>query len=104
MDYQNFEQMIMDFTYQRNWDQYHNLKDLALSLNLEASEVSEVFQWKDEKQPLTNRETNDLEMELADVFIYLAYMCEKLHVTPLELAGKKMTINQGRTWKLDNNE
>lgn len=45
MNYDEIVQLLRQFRDQRGWQKYHNLKDLAISLNLEASEVLEIFQW-----------------------------------------------------------
>lgn len=102
MEYQDVLQILRRFTAERGWEKYHNLKDLALSANLEASEVLEIFQWKDEQAPLTAEETAHLKEEIADTLIYLFYMTDKLGMDPYEEIAKKMKINQGRHWKEEN--
>jgi NTP pyrophosphatase (non-canonical NTP hydrolase) len=47
MDIQELQKKIIEFRYSRDWVQYHNPKDLAISLMLEAAELLELFQWKD---------------------------------------------------------
>ncbi|GAK47534.1 hypothetical protein LOSG293_080200 [Secundilactobacillus oryzae JCM 18671] len=101
MEYEQIQNEIIKFRNDRGWEKYHNLKDLALSLNLEASEVLEVFQWKDESKQLSSKEQRHLEDELADTLIYAFYMCEKLNVNPYEIIRNKMDENQGRKWKFD---
>ncbi|KRN59291.1 nucleotide pyrophosphohydrolase [Limosilactobacillus secaliphilus] len=98
MEYQDVLQILRKFTDERGWEKYHNLKDLALSVNLEASEVLEIFQWKDEKQQLTPEETAHLKEEIADTLIYLFYMCDKLKMDPYKEIQKKMAINEHRHW------
>lgn len=108
MDYQEITTILRDFTAQKGWGKYHNLKDLALSVNLEASEVLEVFQWKDEQtpltnqerdQPLTNQERDHLKEEIADTLIYLFYMCDEMGLDPYQAIAEKMKVNQTRHWK-----
>ncbi|MBM6754130.1 nucleotide pyrophosphohydrolase [Lactobacillus alvi] len=101
MDYQDAIKIITDFRKSRHWEKYHNLKDLALSANLEASEVLEIFQWKDEKQALTPKETAHLKEEIADTLIYLFYMCDALGMDPYAEIAKKMKINAHRHWDQD---
>lgn len=98
MEYKDVLEILRKFTAERGWEQYHNLKDLALSANLEASEVLEIFQWKDEKQPLNDQETAHLKEEIADTLIYIFYMCDKLHMDPYQEIAKKMSINEHRHW------
>lgn len=99
MDYQEITTILCDFTAQKGWGKYHNLKDLALSVNLEASEVLEVFQWKDEQTPLTNQERDHLKEEIADTLIYLFYMCDEMGLDPYQAIAEKMKVNQTRHWK-----
>ena len=103
MDYQAALTILRNFRAARGWDDYHNLKDLALSVNLEASEVLEIFQWKPEGQVLMDAETAHLKEEIADTLIYLFYMCDQLGMDPYEEIAKKMKINEGRHWKEDQN-
>lgn len=93
---------LIEFRDQRGWQKYHNLKDLALSLNLEASEVLEIFQWQPADTKLDDAQTQHLQEELADTLIYCFYMCDKLGVDPLDLVAKKIDFNQSRHWKTDN--
>ena len=46
-DLKELQKKVIDFRDRRNWAQYHNPKDLAISLSLEAAELLEIFQWKD---------------------------------------------------------
>lgn len=101
MEYQYIIKILREFRDQRNWRKYHNLKDLALSANLEASEVLEIFQWKDEQTQLTEGEMNHLKEEIADTLIYLFYMCDKVGMDPYKEITKKMAINQHRHWPED---
>lgn len=73
---------ILAFRDERDWKQFHNPKDLALSLSLEAAEVLEVFQWKsgaDVDAVCRDRKT-DLSDELADVFYYTLLMAHDLGI------------------------
>lgn len=98
MNYSEIEQALIEFRNKKGWQKYHNLKDLAISLNIESSEVLEIFQWHNANQKLDNRENQYLQEELADTLIYIFYMCEKLQVDPFEIVAQKMKINQSRHW------
>jgi NTP pyrophosphatase (non-canonical NTP hydrolase) len=103
VNYSEVEHALIEFRDKKGWQKYHNLKDLAISLNLEASEVLEIFQWRSAVQPLSEEENQHLQEELADTLIYVFYMCEKLKIDPLEIVAKKMNINQSRHWDTENN-
>ena len=59
----------ISFVHERNWEQFHNPKDLALSLSLEASELLELFQWKSSEEAV-GRNREKMKDELADVIVY----------------------------------
>ena len=60
---------INNFRDERNWRQFHNEKDLAISISLEANELLEIFQWKTSEEAVAN-DLQHIKEELADVFIY----------------------------------
>lgn len=101
MEYTEIIEMINQFRDARGWKKYHNLKDLAISVSLEASEVLEIFQWKDSKEELSEDEKTKLKEEIADTLIYLLYMVDKLKMNPYEEIQKKVEINKNRHWKED---
>lgn len=102
MNYDEIVHLLRKFRDQRGWQKYHNLKDLAISLNLEASEVLEIFQWQPTDQALTDEQKQHLTEELADTMIYLVYMFDKLGIDPGEAIKKKVHVNEGRHWpKID---
>ena len=85
-------QQIIAFRDGRNWAQFHNIKDLAISLNLEASELLELFQWKTAEEALESNEAR-LKEELADVLIYALILCHEMNVNPKEIIQKKLEQN-----------
>ena len=69
---------INQFRDARNWRQFHNEKDLSLSISLEAAELLELFQWKSSEEVVENK-LERLAEELADVLIY-SYMLSLIHI------------------------
>lgn len=84
---------INKFRDERNWRQYHNPKDLALSLSLEASELLENFQWVSAEEGVEKNREN-IEDELSDVFIYGLMMADDLGVDMEEAILKKLKKNR----------
>lgn len=99
MKYSEIINELIDFRDKRGWKKYHNLKDLAIALNVEASELLEIFEWKNELS--SKHEKEHLEGEIADILIYAFYICEKIDVDPLTLVYKKIKYNQKRHWNFD---
>lgn len=86
---------IKKFRDDRDWAQFHNHKDVALSLVLEASEVLEHFQWKsiNEVNEYAKAHKEDLADELADVAIYLFELADNLKIDLPSAIGHKMIKN-----------
>lgn len=82
---------INQFRDARNWRQFHNEKDLALSISLEAAELLELFQWKSSEEARRNPER--LKEELADVLIYSYMMADNLGFDIDEIIAEKLEKN-----------
>ncbi len=87
---------IKKFRDERDWSQFHDHKNMAISLAIEAAEVLEHFQWKSkeeiEKYAKENKE--EIGEELADVAIYLFEMADNLGIELLEAMDKKLDKNE----------
>jgi dCTP diphosphatase len=100
MDMEELQKKVIEFRDAREWAQYHNPKDLAISLSLEASELLEVFQWKDAQE--VEAVKNDPEgrkrvkEELGDILIYALNMCHAFGLDPSEVILKKLEINENK--------
>jgi len=88
-------EMIKRFRDERDWKQFHNHKDVALSLVLEASEVLEHFQWKSLKEVEEHGKTckDELADELADVAMYLFELADNLKIDLPQAMAQKMKKN-----------
>ena len=73
MTYEDIRNELREFVAERNWEQYHNLKDLALSVSIEASELVEIFQWRN-PEDINDEDRQNIKLELADVLIYIFFM------------------------------
>jgi len=80
---------IVEFRDKRNWAQFHNSKDLALGLSIEAAELNELFLWKksEEADPARVRE------ELADILIFALMLLEKYGLNLEEIVQEKLAAN-----------
>ncbi|MFF0828148.1 nucleotide pyrophosphohydrolase [Brevibacillus sp. NPDC003359] len=84
---------VIGFRDERNWKQFHNPKDLAISLSLEASELLENFQWKSSEEGITKNSEN-IKAELADVLIYSILLANELHLNVEEIILEKLAKNE----------
>lgn len=80
---------LIEFRNERDWEQFHNSKDLALAISIEASELLELFLWKDSED--FNKEK--LEDELADIFSFGLLLAEKHNLNISEIVNKKIKKN-----------
>lgn len=63
-------ELVRVFVSEREWEIFHNPKDLAMSVAIEAAELLELFQWRDRREPLEGERLQFFQEELADVVIY----------------------------------
>jgi NTP pyrophosphatase (non-canonical NTP hydrolase) len=94
----NFDQIrkqVRQFVVEREWDQFHSPKNLSMALIVEAAELVEHFQWLTEEQSrnLSREKLAEVELELADIQIYLISLAEKLKLDLLAAAEKKLALN-----------
>lgn len=82
---------INQFRDDRNWRQFHNEKDLALSISIEAAELLEIFQWKTAEEALEDFE--HLKEEIADVLIYSYMLADNLELDIDEIIQEKLVKN-----------
>lgn len=83
---------INDFRDERDWRQFHNAKDLALSVSLEASELLENFQWKTSEEAIAN-DLENIKDEIADVMIYSLMLADDLGLSIEDIIRHKIKKN-----------
>jgi len=85
------------FSNERDWDQFHSPKNLIMALTSEVGELSDIFQWLSEEQSkIENIDSKSLEKtkeEIADVFLYILRIADKLNIDLEKEAVKKIRIN-----------
>ena len=86
---------VRQFADDRDWQQFHSPKNLASALIVEAAELLEHFQWltASESESFDAGKRAEVELEMADVLIYLVRLADRLDVDLVEAAAKKLAIN-----------
>jgi len=88
---------LRTFSKERDWDQFHSPKNLIMALSSEVGELSDIFQWMSEEQSkLNNIDPKSYELakeELADIFLYLLRLSDKLGIDLKEESEKKLKLN-----------
>jgi NTP pyrophosphatase (non-canonical NTP hydrolase) len=92
---EHLRDQLREFAAERDWDQFHSPKNLAMALSVEAAELVEVFQWLTEEQSrdLAPEARAAASEEIADVLIYLIRLGDKLGIDPVAEAGRKLVAN-----------
>jgi dCTP diphosphatase len=90
------QQRVAAFAVARDWEPFHSPKNLAMALSVEAAELVEEFQWLTEEQSrvLDAERRERVRLELADVFIYLLRIADKLGVDLVAAANDKIVLNE----------
>ncbi len=94
-DLKDLQNLVVKFRDERDWRQFHNPKDVAISLVLEATEVLEHFQWKNETEIKKHlRESKDkVSDEIADVLYWVLLIANDLGINLQEAFKKKLSDN-----------
>ncbi len=93
---ESLKQKILQFREERNWKQFHNPKNLAISISIEANELVELYQWLDMEQSLKFSEENkdEISNEIADIFNYLILLANDLDIDLIKVTDQKLEINK----------
>jgi dCTP diphosphatase len=94
-DLEDIRDALRRFAADRDWDQFHSPKNLASAVVVEAAELLERFQWltEDQSRALSAEEKQKVADEMADVFVYLIRLADKLDVDLIEAARDKIARN-----------
>jgi NTP pyrophosphatase (non-canonical NTP hydrolase) len=96
---QEIKDALVKFRNDRDWAQFHDTKNLAIALSIEAAELNEIFLWKDSKESeLVDKEK--IKEELADVFAYAFLLAEKQGLDVKQIVLDKIKLN-GEKYPID---
>ncbi len=88
-DLEKLTKALVDFRDERDWEQFHNPKDLSIALSIEAGELLELFLWKNHEEAKLEK----VREELADVFAYAILLADKLNLNIDEIVTEKIRKN-----------
>lgn len=94
-DLETLKKKIVAFREDRDWKQFHNPKNLALSICIEASELMELYQWLDmeQSQEFSEKNKEEIGKELADIFNYLLLFSNDLDIDLMKVTDEKIKEN-----------
>jgi NTP pyrophosphatase (non-canonical NTP hydrolase) len=90
---------LLKFRRERDWESFHTPRNLAISISLEASELLEHFQWarsEAEVAHVVDSKRAEIEDEVADLVIYLSYLCTDLEIDVEQVVATKLQRNERR--------
>ena len=95
---QQLAEHLRQFAAERDWEQFHSPKNLAMALSVEVAEIVEHFQWLTEQQSreLDAAKSAEVEQELADALIYLVRLADQLDIDLLEAVERKLALNEAK--------
>lgn len=100
MDIKKYQRDLARFAAERDWDQFHTPKNLSMALAKESSELLEIFQWLTDTQSAAIKEQKEellrVSEEIADVFIYLVRLADKLNIDMEAAVARKMEMNSAK--------
>ncbi len=97
MNLNKIKKILKKFSEDRDWDQFHNPKNLATALSIEASELLEIFQWSDDgglNEINDPKKRKEIEKEIADIFSYLIILVNFLNIDLEKAVLEKVEENE----------
>ena len=90
------KQLVAEFVSQRDWEQFHSPKNLAMSISIEAAELMEHFQWLtcEQSQQPDSESLDQIRLELADVLCYCLGLANQLDIDVSQAMHDKMKLNR----------
>jgi dCTP diphosphatase len=97
-DLEELQKAVLQFRDERNWKQFHNPKDITISLVLEATELLEHFQWKNDKEMREHiiSHKDDVSDELADVLYWVLLIAHDLDIDLMKAVTQKLAKNRSK--------
>ena len=99
-EFDDLSEKLREFSKSRNWEKFHNPKNLAMALAGEAGELVAEFQWLRPEESTANvlgdEKLKSIELEIADVQIYLLRLAERLNIALGEAVLEKLLVNETR--------
>ena len=99
-DISNLKKIVKEFVDEREWRQFHNPKNLSMSIAIESAELMELFQWLSKKESIKAMSSGKLRKnaidEIADIFIYLIAFCNENKIDIKQAIDQKMKKNKNK--------
>ncbi len=98
MNEKKLQKILREFAHKREWEQFHDLKNLAISINIETSELLEIFQWKNDAEIQSDLKKKTIKEkisdEVADIMLYLLRFSDLAKIDIEKCCLKKIKKNE----------
>tara|TARA_B100000686_G_C16781894_1_gene972529 strand:+ start:194 stop:544 length:351 start_codon:yes stop_codon:yes gene_type:complete len=96
MDEKKIQSLLREFAAERDWDKFHTLKNLAISISIEASELLEIFQWDNQNLNIRKNEEvmTRISEEVADILLYLLRFSDMAKLDLEKICLDKINLNK----------
>ena len=94
----SIQESLREFAIERDWEKFHDPKNLVMALSGEVGELTEIFQWisNEESNHLTDKQLKQVKEEIADVYLYLLRLADVTNVDLVEASKAKIEINRNK--------
>jgi len=96
---EELQKRYLDVVRNRDWEKFHNPKNLVMALSSEVGELADLFLWatgEDSKNILNTSRAQKVKDEIGDVFLYLVRLCDELNIDPFQCASEKLTKSESK--------
>ena len=93
LEFNKLKQDLIKFRDERDWEQFHDSKNLASAIGIEAAELNELFLWKNSKEDIESVDKDRISEELADIFSFAILLAEKHNLNVTEIVQNKIRKN-----------
>ena len=92
----DLKEKLKKYVEERNWEQFHSPKNLAIGISVEANELLELFMWlsEDESRNLSAEQMARIREEVGDITIHLVNFCNNIGIDPVDCAHEKIELNR----------
>jgi dCTP diphosphatase len=89
---------LLTFRQERDWEQFHTVRNLSSALCVESAELLDLFRWARDSEitAIAEQQRSEVESEVADVAIILTYLCHDLDISLEDVVRKKLEVNRER--------
>lgn len=96
IDIEQLQARLRQFAKERDWEQFHNPKNISMALMVEAAELLEIFQWltPEEATNINNQTKIAISHELADILLYLTRLADVLQINLHQAIEDKLVLNR----------